>query len=95
MFDILQKALYVGVGAALMTKEKIEAMGRRIAQEAKLSEAEGKKLVDDLVKRSEDARASIEKMVKSGIDAALKGLDLPTREEFKKMEKRIRQLEGK
>ena len=95
MIEILQKALYASVGLAYQTKEKIEAVGKKIAAETKLSEKEGKRLVSELVKRSEDARAAVEKMVKNGIDAALKRADLPTREQYAALEKRIKKLEGK
>ena len=95
MIEILQKAMYASVGLVFQTKEKIEDVGKKIAAEAKLSENEGKRLVGELVKRSEDARSAIEKMVKTGIDAALKRANLPTREEYTALEKRVKELEGK
>jgi polyhydroxyalkanoate synthesis regulator phasin len=95
MIEVLQKAIYATVGLAYQTKEKIEEVGKRIAAETKLSEKEGKRLVSELVKRSEDARAAVEKMVNKGIDAALKRANLPSREEYRELEKRVKQLEGK
>ncbi len=57
MVDLIKKAFYTGLGLAVLTKDKAEEMVRDIAEQAKLSESEGKELVDSLMKQSDEATA--------------------------------------
>ena len=95
MIDLLKRTLYVSVGIVSMTKEKVEELGKKIAEEAKLSETEGKQFVDELLKKSDETKAYIEKMIAEKTEAALKMLNIPSREELAKLEERISKLEGK
>ena len=56
MVDLIKKAIYTGVGLAVLTKEKAEELVKELSQQAKLSEQEGKELFDSLLKQSEHAR---------------------------------------
>jgi len=47
MFDLIKKTMLTGVGLAGLTKDKIEKLAKELAKKGKLSEKEGKKLVDD------------------------------------------------
>lgn len=94
MIESLKKALYAGVGLAFLTRDKVEEMGRKLAEEAKLSEGEGKKLVDELLKKGEEARAGLEKMVSGAVGSALDRLDLPKKSELKALEARVAALEA-
>ncbi len=40
MFDLIKKTLLTGVGLAVMTKDKVEELGKEFASQAKLSENE-------------------------------------------------------
>jgi polyhydroxyalkanoate synthesis regulator phasin len=95
MFELIKKTLLAGVGLAYMTKEKAEEAAKKIAAEAKIAEGEGKKFVDELIKKSEEAKAGIEKIVNNTVETALTKLDLPTKAQMKKLEDRIKELEGK
>jgi len=95
MMDLFKNALYLGVGLAFMTKDKIEETGKTLAREAGAGAAEGKKFIDDLVRKSDEAREAMEKRVNEAIDKSLARLNLPTRREFEALEKRVRALEEK
>ena len=94
MVELIKKTLLAGVGLAFMTKEKAEEVAKKIASEAKIAEGEGKKFVSELVKKSEEARAGVEKLVDNAVETTLKKLDLPTKAEVKRLEARIKDLEG-
>ena len=93
MFDLLKKTMLTGIGIASMTKDKIEELGKKISAESKLNEEEGKKMVNDLLKQSEKAREDLENQVQKLVKKALEKLDIPTREDFNRLEKRIIKLE--
>ncbi len=94
MFDLLKKTILTGIGIASMTKDKIEKLGKKISEESKLTAEEGKKFVNDLLKQSEKARENLEAQVQKFVKNALEKLDIPTREDFNRLEKRIKKLEN-
>lgn len=94
MVELLKKSVFATIGMALMTKEKAEEFGKKIASEAKLSESEGKQFVDELLKRVDDTKTTIEKMVAQHVEAALKKINIPTGKQFEELELRIRKLEN-
>ena len=95
MFEILRKALLAGVGVTYLTKDKIEEVGKKIAQDAKVNEAEGRKFVDELVKKSMEAKDSLEKTVADKIQTAVHAMNLPTSKDVDELKKRIAELEAK
>ncbi len=95
MFDLIKKAVFTGIGVTHMTKDKVKRLGDDIAREAKLSEEEGKKFVEELQKKSENARIAGEKMIKDTVEKTLKALNIPSKEDIKALERRIAQLESK
>jgi len=94
MFDLLKKTMLTGIGIASMTKDKIEELGKKISAESKLTEEEGKKMVNDLLKQSEKAREDLENQVQKLVKKSLEKLDIPIREDFNRLEKRIKKLEN-
>ena len=93
MLDLLKKSVYASIGLAVMTRERAEEIGKRLAQEAKMSEGEGRQFVDELIKKSDEARASMEKMINERVEGTLKKLNIPSRTELNALENRIRKLE--
>ncbi|HHE39254.1 MAG TPA: phasin superfamily protein [Candidatus Cloacimonetes bacterium] len=93
MFDLLKKTMLTGIGIASMTKDKIEELGKKISEESKLTAEEGKRMINDLLKQSEKAREDLENQVQKLVKKTLEKLDIPTREDFNRLEKRIIKLE--
>ena len=94
MFDLLKKTMLTGIGIASMTKDKIEELGKKISAESKLTEEEGKKMVNDLLKQSEKAREDLEAQIQKLVKKSLEKIDIPTREDLNRLEKRIKKLEN-
>jgi polyhydroxyalkanoate synthesis regulator phasin len=95
MVELIKKTLLAGVGLAFMTKDKAEEAAKKIVEEAKIAEGEGKKFVNELIKKSEEARVSVEKIVNNAVQTTLAKLDLPSKEEIKRLEARIKELESR
>ena len=51
MIDQLKKNMFIGIGLMSMTKERVREFGRKLAEDSKLSEAEGEKLVENAAER--------------------------------------------
>jgi polyhydroxyalkanoate synthesis regulator phasin len=75
-----------------MTKERLEKLARELAEEEKLTEEEGKKLMDELIKKSEKARKDLESQIEKLVLETLKRLNIPSRQDYLKLEKEIAKL---
>ncbi len=95
MFDLIKKTLLTGVGLAVMTKDKVEELGKEFASQAKLSENEGKEFVDHLLKQSETARKDFESRINSAVQKAVAGLNLASKDEVAKLSAKVEELTAK
>ena len=93
MLDLIKKTLFTGVGLAAMTADKIEELARELVQKGELSEKDGRELVDDLLKRSEEARKEWEKRIKGLVQEIIEKANLATQEEVENLAARIERLE--
>jgi polyhydroxyalkanoate synthesis regulator phasin len=95
MVDLIKKALYTGVGLAVLTKEKAEELVKELTQQAKLSEQEGKELFDGLLKQSEQARNDFQTKVDEAVLSVVKRLNLATKDEVASLKAKVDELSSK
>jgi polyhydroxyalkanoate synthesis regulator phasin len=95
IFETLKKTLYAGVGMAFLTREKIEEMAKKMADEAKLGESEGKKFIDEILKKSEEAKSSLQRAVDAGVAAALERMNVARDKDLKALDARVKALEAR
>lgn len=89
MFDLIKKTLLTGVGLGVMTKDKVEELARK----GELSEKEGKELIDDLLKKSEQAREDLEAKIEGLVRKALEKLNVGTKKDITQLNAKIECLE--
>jgi polyhydroxyalkanoate synthesis regulator phasin len=95
MVDLIKKAIYTGVGLAVLTKEKAEELVKELSQQAKLSEQEGKELFDSLLKQSEHARNDLQSKVDEAVVAVVNRLNLATKDELAGLKTKVEELSSK
>ena len=95
MIDLIKKTLLTGVGLAVMTKEKVEELGKDLVSQAKLSEIEGQEFVDNLMKQSETARKDFETRINAAVQKAVSGLNLASKDEVAKLSAKVEELTAK
>ena len=95
MVDLIKKAIYTGLGLAMLTKEKAEELVKDLAEQAKLSEHEGKDLIDSLMKQSEEARNDFQSKMDEAVLAVVKRLNLATKDEVASLKAKIEELSAK
>ena len=93
MMDFAKKGLYLGLGLASMTKEKVEEFAQEFAKRAQMNEEEGKKLAEYLKTESKKAQAELKDTVDFLVEKAMK--QLPCEKKLARLEKRIAELEAK
>lgn len=94
MFEDLKKSIDKGLDIAFMNAEKLAQAAKDLAKENKLTKEEAKKLYDYLVKKSEEAKKTVEDDLQTLVKTTLKKMDVVVQDDLKKLEDRIKKLEG-
>ncbi len=82
MLELVKKSAFVSLGLAAMSANSIRRIGKKIAEESKLSEDEGKKLVDDLLLQSEESKAKLNAKIKTLVKESLDEMDIVTKKDL-------------
>jgi polyhydroxyalkanoate synthesis regulator phasin len=93
MKDLLKNVVYAGVGAAFLTRDKIEEVRGELVNKGKLTKDEGKEFVDDLIKKSESAKDQLELWLNRQVEDRVKQLDLATSDEVAELRRKIEELQ--
>jgi len=93
MIDILKKTLYTSIGLVYLTKEKVEELANELIEDGKMTAQEGKEFVEDLLTKSKEAKDKVEEQVEHTVKDTLNKMNLVTRNDYEKLETRLRQVE--
>ena len=94
MFEDLKKKFEKGIEYAFSTRDKIEKAVKEFARDNNLTREEAEKLLNQVVKKSDAFRKGLEKKVVEIQKTAIAKMDLVTREDYEKLEKRLKKLES-
>ena len=70
MFDLIKQSLYLGMGVACFTREKLLDLGKEISARAQLSQEQSQQFQDELIKKGIDARRDLESEIDRRVDHA-------------------------
>ena len=93
MKDLLKNVVYAGVGAAFLTRDKIEEVRGELVNKGKITKDEGKEFVDDLIKRTESAKDQLELWLTRRVEDRVKQLNLATTDEVADLRRKIEELQ--
>jgi polyhydroxyalkanoate synthesis regulator phasin len=89
MKELLKNFVYAGIGAAFMTKDKIE----ELVEKGKMSQEEGKQFVDDLLRKSEKAKDQLDLWINRRVEDRINQLNLATKDEIAELQRKIEELQ--
>ena len=92
MIDLVKKMVFASIGMVLKTKDEVEEMARDFAKKAELSENEGKKFINDFMKRYDESREKLEEKVEKTVKDVLARSSLATKEELAEIKGEIKKL---
>lgn len=95
MFETLDKLILAGLGAMSMTKEKAEEIFDEYVEKGKARREERSGFIKDLMERAEKSKKDMEKLISEQIDKALAKQPLATKDDIKRIEKKLDQLLSK
>lgn len=95
MLEILEKAVMATIGVASITQKKAEELVAEMKDRFKLSEEEGKSLVDRIQSIASESRDKVMEMADAEVKKAADRLGLVSREEFDTLARRVQELEAR
>ncbi len=93
MFEMIRKGFLASLGAAVVTKEKVEAATKKWVDEGKISTDEAERLAQDLVENGQKQWEEIQTKVSETVRKTLEGLDIATRKDIDHLSERIDEIE--
>ena len=89
--DIIKKAMLAGLGAQEKAKEFVD----ELVKAGELSKSEGATLVKEWASKAEESTKDIDLKIKDAIGGAFEKLNIPTRDDLEKLEKKIQGLSAR
>ena len=93
MKELLKNMIYTGVGAAFLTRDKIDEIRKELVERGNLTREEGKEFVEDLLKKSNNARDQLEIWLNRQVEERIKGLNLATVDELDELRRKVEELQ--
>jgi polyhydroxyalkanoate synthesis regulator phasin len=83
--DIIKKAMLAGLGAQEKAREFVE----ELVKAGELSKGEGATLVKEWASKAEESTKDMDQKVKDAIASAFEKMNISTRDDFEKMDKKL------
>ncbi|MBU0944046.1 MAG: hypothetical protein KJ804_14775 [Proteobacteria bacterium] len=93
MKELLKNIVYTGIGAAFLTKDKIEELKDDLVKQGKIGEEEGKKFVDELVTKIGTVKDSLDLKINQIVEEKIKQLDIPTNSDIADLRRQVEELQ--
>jgi polyhydroxyalkanoate synthesis regulator phasin len=95
MEDLIKKFVYTGVGLASLTAEKLQKSIDKLVDEDKISEKEGRKIVNEFFKKTESKKKLFETQIGKITEEVISKFDFSKAKEILDLNKRVKALENK
>jgi polyhydroxyalkanoate synthesis regulator phasin len=93
MLELIKKGLLAGLGAAVVTKEKVQEATRLLVQEGKISTEEAEKVAEELIKSGEQQWQDINAKIAETFKKWSENVDFVRNREFQELKSRLEALE--
>ncbi len=89
--DVIKKAMLAGLGAQEKAREFVD----ELVKAGELSKSEGATLVKEWASKAEESTKDIDLKIKDAIGGAFEKLNIPTRDDLEKLEKKIQGISAR
>ena len=93
MVELLEKMMLSGLGALALSKSKGEELLTEVRDKYRLSEDEGRALLEKLQSSAQQGKESLAAAVENEVKRAIRSVGMVTREEHELLEQRVVELE--
>ncbi len=89
--EIIKRTMLAGLGAQEKAKEFVD----ELVKAGELSKGDGASLVKEWVSKAEESRKDLDNKIKDAMAAAMEKLNIPTRDDLEKMEKKLQNISAR
>lgn len=93
IIEEIKKGLMTGIGAVLLTKERIEESVEKLVKESKIREEDARKLIDELADSGRKQATKVEKDMADMFKKALSGMNVARKDEIADLRRQLEALE--
>lgn len=93
MESLLKKFIYTGIGLVSITRERLQKNIDNLVSDQKLSKEEGRRIVDDVMDKTEAKRGELESQFKKVTEEVMDKFNFATSKELEALKRRVEALE--
>jgi polyhydroxyalkanoate synthesis regulator phasin len=93
MLDRLERLILLQIGAAAVTRERVQEVVNRLIEQGRMEREEGRAVVEDVVTRARERSTGARSLIDASVQQGLRGVGVPNREVYEDLLFRIEQLE--
>ena len=95
MLELIEKVVMTTIGVAAITQKKAEELVAEMKERYKLSEEEGKNLVEKIQSMARENREKVKQMAETEVQKVVERLGLVSVDELERLKKRVQELEAR
>jgi len=95
MLELIEKVVMTTIGVAAITQKKAEDMVAEMKDRYKLSEEEGKNMVEKIQSMARENREKVREMAEVEVKKGVDRLGLGSVDELEQLKKRVQELEAR
>jgi len=95
MLELIEKVVMTTIGVAAITQKKAEELVAEMKDKYKLSEEEGKNLVERIQTIARENREKVREMAENEVQKVVERLGLVSVDELERLKKRVQELEAR
>ena len=92
--DLIKSLLYMAVGYASTNKEKVEEFTKSLSEKGKMTEEEGRKVIENIIQRAKEIKEDIQNKIDDVSKQVYETLNIATRKEIDDLKSRLDELES-
>src|SRR3954470_16955217 len=93
MFDTLERLILLQIGAAAVTRERVQEVVNRLVEQGRIEREEGRAVVEEMLTRARERSTGARSLIGASVQHGLRGFGISTREDYEDLLFRIEQLE--
>lgn len=93
MSDLFKRAVSLGLGLTIVSKEKVEKTVEDLVKRGELAPSESRALVNKLMDRGEEEQNQVKAWIRGQVQKVLTELEVPTKDTTEQLNERITVLE--
>jgi polyhydroxyalkanoate synthesis regulator phasin len=95
MLELIEKVVMTTIGVAAITQKKAEELVAEMKDRYKLSEDEGKHLVERIQSMAKENREKVREMAEAEVQKVVERLGLVSADELERLKQRVQDLEAR